>query len=216
MRVSPQTQMSRWSQWPRRIVAAGLLVLFVLPLAGWKSDSSYESVLKEWTRDDEAYNWTGIEARLVWHATYLSSSFRSAKVERYAELYQLMPTEVIRLKEAEQADGQKFDTFFISIYAGSRVYPDIGNDRSLWKLVLETSEGNQSEPVSWEEVPKNQVTRTLFPYIDRWSRLFEVKFPKSINATTKTAQLKMVGVPADSTLSWNLSKLRSETRQSSL
>ena len=61
----------------------GLLVLLmVLPSLGWGGKSDYKSVLKEWTREDEAYNWSSLEARLVWTATYLSEDFRRAKVER--------------------------------------------------------------------------------------------------------------------------------------
>ncbi len=192
------------------------MLLFVLtlatPLSAW-SQKSYKSILKDWTRDDEAYNWSEMEARMVWHATYLSDDFRAAKIERYAELYKLNPEEVLKLKTAEQEQAAKHDAFFVAVYAGSRVYPDIGKDRNLWRLVLETPAGSV-QPLVWEEVPRNQVTRTLFPYIDRWARLFEVKFPKSIQSQTANISLKMVGVPADSTLSWNIDKIRAKRAQS--
>lgn len=191
------------------------VLLMVVPIASWGSHSTdrsyhknYKRILKEWTRDDESYSWDGFEARLVWYATYFSSDFREAKVDRYAKLYQLTEDEVDQMKTKEMAENEKYDCFFVSIYAGSRVHPDIGKNRSLWKLVLETSEGYIVEPEIWEEIPKDQVTRTLFPYIDRWSRLFEVKFPKRINSSTARAKLKMVGVPADSMLEWKFKPSR--------
>jgi hypothetical protein len=197
----------------RNFLIFTLLLIMIVPVNAWSTKSSYKQILKEWTRDDEAYSWGEIEARLVWHATYFSPDFREAKVERYAKLYQLKEGEVERLRAEEMADSEKFDSFFVAIYAGSRIYPDIGKDRSLWKLVLETSEGDSIQPAMWEEIPKNQVTRTLFPYIDRWSRLFEVKFPKSIKPSTARAQLKMVGVPANSTLEWNFNRARHSALQ---
>ncbi len=196
-----------------------LVALMLAPSMGWTKDvrREYKHVLKEWTRDDEAYNWSeGLEARMVWSATYLSPRFREAKVERYADLYELGPGDVSRLRTSEASEQEKFDSFVVAIYAGSRVFPDIGKDRSLWKLVLETSDGEIVEPDVWEEIPKNQVTRTLFPYVDRWSKLYEVKFPKRITAATSNAQLKMVGVPADSTLDWDLDSIRIKSLQGKL
>jgi len=197
-----------------KIFISFLLVVFlILPSSVWsewerRAVRQYQSILKDWTREDEAYNWGSLEARLVWYATYQSSSFRKAKTERFAALYELGDAEIAKLQQRENEDAQQYDTFFISIYAGSRVYPDIGKNRSLWRLVLETPEGEIVEPSSWEEVPSNQVTRTLYPYTDRWSKAFEVRFPKVIKENTEWAHLKMVGVPADSVLDWNLEKIR--------
>ncbi len=196
----------------QRILLALLVLSLSVPSLGWagrRQQDSYKSVLSDWTRDAEAYNWKdGLEARMVWHATYLSRDFRHAKVERYAKLYQLQSADIERLKLEENSEAEKYDSFIVAIYAGSRVFPDLGKDRSLWRLVMETSEGTLVEPEKWEDIPKNQVTRTLFPYIDRWSKLYEVKFPKRITSLTQKAQLKMIGVPADSTLDWDLSSLR--------
>jgi len=188
-----------------------LLALFLsmnlAPALVW-SAKNYKSVLKEWTRNDEAYNWNNFEARLVWSATYLSDTFRRAKVDKYAQIYELDQAERASLLRKEEVDSQKYDTFFVAIYAGSREYPDIGKNRSLWKLVLKTPDHKSVPPTVWEEVPGNQVNRALYPYIDRWSRTFLVKFPKVITGDTEQAQLKMVGVPANSSLTWDLAKLR--------
>lgn len=198
----------------RAIVAFTLLLTFFLPTSLWaekayrsSAEKHYKSALKGWTRDDEAYNWASLEARLVWYATYLSSTFRSAQLERYAELYDLASVDMLKRRREEAEDSRQFDAFFISVYAGSRQFPDIGKDRNLWRLVLETTDGRVVEPESWEEVPRNQVTRTLYPYIDRWSRTYKVKFPKIVTTATKRVRLKMIGIPADSILDWDLTKL---------
>jgi hypothetical protein len=184
-----------------------LLVLLTL-LLSWPSilaaDKGYRSVLKEWTRDDEAYNWSQLEARLVWYATYLSHEFRSAKVSEYVRLYELDEKKKAELVHEEIEDANQYDSFFISVYAGSRQDPKIGKDRSLWRLVLETDGGEPVEPAAWTEVSRNQVTQNLYPYIDRWSRTYEVKFPKIVKQGVERLTLKMVGIPANSKLVWKL------------
>ena len=114
-------------------------------------------------------------------------------------------------KEAE-AD-EKYDTFFVSIYAGSREHPDISKNRHLWRMVLEVPGQSPLVPDRWEEVATDHVIRTLYPYIDRWSKNFLVRFPKTITDNTDSFDLKMVGVPADSQLTWNLEKLRQHAKK---
>lgn len=183
-------------------------VLFVCALSAFVSVAqagrSYRSVLGDWTRSDHIYTWDNFEARLIWHATYESPSFREAKVEKYTHLYELQGEELLRYVSQEEEEGRKFDVFILSVYAGSNQWYDFGRDTSLWRLVLETNDGKRRVADSLHEITQTQVERALFPHADKWSKLYEVKFPKIVGPETKTVTLKMVGVPADSTLTWSL------------
>ena len=181
--------------------------LFLLPPVVLSAKSNYDTILKKWTRGDEAYNWTNLEARLVWKATYLSSTMLDALVAKTSELYDVDAQEAAKYLQEEQKDHDKYDTFIVSIYAGSREHPEIGKDRKLWRMVLEAPGDHPVEPAVWEPFPKTQLTFILYPFQDRWSDTYIVKFPKITQANPAELELKMVGIPADSTLTWDLAKL---------
>ena len=187
------------------MVVVGLLLL---PPVAWSAKFDYDSILKKWTRGDEAYNWTNLEARLVWKATYLSPMMLDALIAKTSELYDVDPEEATKYLQEEKRDRDKYDTFIVSIYAGSREHPEIGKDRNLWRMVLETPGDRPVEPAIWEPFPKTHLTYVLYPFQDRWSKTYIVKFPKITQMQTPELELKMVGIPADSTLKWDLAKLQ--------
>ena len=185
-----------------------VVFLFVLSLlipqvgSSQPNRESYQSALKTWTRHDEVYTWKNFEARVVWYATYQSMSFRTARVLRYAKLYDLDEDQVQALIRQEKDEDKKYDVFFVSVYAGSAQWPDIGKDTSKWRIVLGTAAGNELEPVSMEKIPDDQILRQIYPYIDRWSSTYEIRFPKGLKEG-EPFELRMVGIPADSNLVWN-------------
>jgi hypothetical protein len=187
------------------LVMAGLLIL---PPVAWSAKFNYKSILKQWTRGDEAYNWTNLEARLVWKATYLSNTMLDALITKTSELYEMHPEEAEKYLEEEKAGRDKYDAFIVSVYAGSREHPEVGKDRHLWRMVLESPDHRPVEPAIWLPLPKTHLTHVLYPFQDRWSKTFLVKFPKITEAETREIQLKMVGIPADSQLTWDLAKLQ--------
>lgn len=177
----------------------GLLLLFLsLPLF---AGQSYRSVLKKWTRHDRVFVWDNLEARLVWYATYLSEDYREKRRERLAGLYEWTAEERGREERQDQGESQRYDAFFLGVYSGSSAWPEIGKDSGKWKIVLEV-EGREPVPaVSMERIPLTQVERTLYPYLDKWSEGYLVKFPKQIGDGEKF-RLRMTGIPARSELMW--------------
>lgn len=152
---------------------------------------SYRSVLKKWTRHERVYVLDNLEARLVWHATYLSDDFREARRQKIAEIYQ----------ETDEERQKKYDVFFIGIYAGSSQFPEIGKESGKWKLFLQAGHQEAVESVVFEKVPVTQVERMLYPYLDKWSKAYVVKFPKTISEGDSFS-LTMPGIPAKSVLMW--------------
>lgn len=168
---------------------------------------SYDSILKEWTQRDEAYNFQNLEARLVWTCTYESPTFRAAKLDRMVELFRLSSKKLAELSREEEEAAAKHDIFFCAIYVGSRVHKFIEKDWKEWNLVMER-DGTPIRPEIIELAPSNQINHLLYPYIDRWSKPYRLMFSKSVGPDTRYLQLKMITIPADSTLEWNLAKLR--------
>ncbi len=162
---------------------------------------SYKSVLKKWTRHDRVFVLENFEERLNWHATYLSEEFREARRKKLTNLYEWTDQESVRRKNEDRDEADRYDTFFLGIYSGSSVWPEIGKDTGKWKMVLEAEGRPVAESVRLERVPMTQLERTLFPYLEKWSHAFIVQFPKTIQAG-KPFRLRMTGIPARSELVW--------------
>lgn len=174
-------------------VLLGTSLLFATP--------KYRSVLNKWTRHDTVYVWDNLEARLVWHATYLSPEFRHARRAKLTELYEWNQEELAQQIRKDDEEERKNDSFFLSVYAGSSRVPEIGKDTSTWKIVLETDGGAPVEALKMERLKVTQLDRILYPFIDRWSHTYLVTFPKTIHGGEKF-KLRMTGIPARSQLSW--------------
>lgn len=176
-----------------------VVVCFLL-IIGVAEAASYRSVLKRWTREGRDYSFDNLEMRLHWHVTYLSPEFREARREKLASDYEWSHEEQTRYDSQEMRETTREDQFFVAIYAGSNAWPEIGKDTGKWRIVLETG-GKRVEPLGLERVSLSEVERGLYPYTDRWSKGFLLRFPKSIKEG-EAFSLKMLGVPANSILTW--------------
>jgi hypothetical protein len=183
---------------PKKIVALAAILLAAPVAAGAKA--SYKSALKEWTRTDKVYVWDNMEARLIWNATYLSSDFRAARRERLDALLDWTDEELARKVREDAEEAGAYDVFFLSVYAGSAVFPEVGKDDGLWRFFLDAN-GTTSEPSQVERLPVTQVERVLYPHLDKWSRAYYVRFPKKLSGTDAFT-LRMAGIPAASKLVW--------------
>ncbi len=181
-------------------------VLFALPLEA----RSYRSVLREWTRQGRDYTFENLEMRMSWKVTYLSPEFRRARREKLAKEQQWSPAEIERALSEDEAESRRYDIFFAAIYAGSNAWPEIGKDTGRWRMALEGlpsglpsgSQGGQGvTPVSIERVSISEVERGLYPYLDKWSKAFLLKFPKTVQEG-QSFSLQMKGIPATSELQW--------------
>lgn len=175
-----------------------LLVLFSLS-AG--AAPRYRSVLNQWTRSDKVYVMENIEARVIWHATYFSREYRKARLDQISRLSDWTMAEYQRSLEEDRAEGEKYDVFFVSVYAGSSQFPEIGKDEGRWRIVLDVEGEGEVPSISFERIRVTQLERTIYPYIDKWSNAYLVKFPKMIREG-KPFQLRMGGIPAKSKLAW--------------
>lgn len=184
------------------LAAAGLLLASPIARAkAPKHEKVYEKVLKQWTREDKVYVWDNFEARLVWHATYLSPEYRAARRERLAGLYEWTNEELVKKIREDAEEDSAGDEFFLSIYAGSSEWPEVGKDDGKWRIVLEQDGRAPVEAIKLERLPLTQAERELYPFLDKWSIAYLVRFPKMIRSGAPF-RIRMTGIPARSELLW--------------
>ncbi|MBI1908964.1 MAG: hypothetical protein HYS22_02195 [Deltaproteobacteria bacterium] len=184
-----------------KIVGALVVVLFSLMA---EARSPYKAALKKWTEKDSAYSWDNFEARMVWQATYQGAEFRKARVEEQARIYQLREEEKAALMKKEEEELAVYDDFFVALYTGSGQWSDIGKDLKLWRIVLALPDERENSSPSIEVVKSGELERKFYPYIDKWSRTFRIRFAKFLPPETKEFSLRMIGIPATSTLEWKV------------
>ena len=180
------------------VIATALLALAPPAAAG----PSYKSILKDWTRTDKVYVIENFEARMIWNATYLSDDFRAARREKLAKLLEWNNADLLKKVKEDGEESRQYDVFFLSIYAGSSKFPDVGKNDGQWRVVLEAPSGRDVEAKEFERIPVTQIERETFPYIDKWSNAYYVRFPKTLHGGD-SFKLRMSGVPAHSELVWN-------------
>jgi hypothetical protein len=180
----------------KTLAVAAMLAIAVAAEAG----TSYQSSLKEWTRTGKVYVWDNMEARLIWNATYLSPEFRAARREKLDALLEWTDGELATKIREDAEESAAYDVFFLSVYAGSAVSPEVGKDDGLWRLFLDTK-SDAVAPAQMERLPVTQVERALYPHLDKWSRAYYVRFPKTLRPG-EPFTLRMAGVPAKSQLVW--------------
>lgn len=181
----------------RKLLLLSLLVVATPALAG----DGYKDALKKWTRQDKVYQLRNLEMRAEWHATYLSPEFRQVQLEKEQTLMSLLPEEVMARQDQATQQLKKYDEFFISIYAGSSEWRDIGKKTGLWRFLLEVPGKDPVKALSQQRVTDDVIIRKLYPYITPWAKTLILRFPKTITPG-ESFQLTMAGIPAESKLSW--------------
>jgi hypothetical protein len=138
---------------------------------------SYEDILERWTRSDREYD--RLETRLYVSATYKSWPFRQAYVAEYARIFLLPDREREALLARETASFEQFHDFVLSAYTPYRQSGDFLTRTGIWKLYLEGPNGVQVPTSRVDRVAEPpQVLSAFYPYVNRWSRTFLVRFPR--------------------------------------
>ena len=138
---------------------------------------------------------------MVWHATYLSPEFREARRKKLAYLYEWNGSDLQKQIQSDQEEMAKYDVLFLGIYAGSSSLPEVGKNDKIWKIVLQAGDHNPVTSVAFEKISITQLEKTLYPYLDKWSQAYMIRFPKSIQGD-EVIRLRMTGLPARSELVW--------------
>src|SRR3990172_6297319 len=167
-----------------------LAALFAYSCAGGgvKKPSSYNDELERLTRRGRIYE--GLDARLHIYAVYKSETFRRAYIDEYASRYALSDELREVLLKFELESGEKYNEFLISDNSGARL-----------------------EPVEIKRLDaKDPLYREFYPFIDYWSYVYSVRFPKyGVNGThpmggadSEYLTLTVTGIKGAGVLKWIL------------
>lgn len=169
---------------------SGIIILLLL-LVALDLQASYKSIYTKWTKSDQVYSIDTLNATLMWNATFFSQDYIAERNQKTESLG----------AESYQPDGIEF---MVVIYApkDSRRF-SLASD-TFWKCTLITSEGRVYFPVRIDPVAVEPLQRILYPRINRWSELYHVTFdPVDLG---DSFQLRLKGVTADSTLTWDVAR----------
>lgn len=174
----------------KKIFLFSLALLLVVVATTSAQAKSYKSVLKHNTQKKNVFVWDNMEVRLIWNATYFSPDYKEALTKRLEEMGN---TNWWAMHELE-----KGDVFFVGLYQGSAEWAEIGKDDGALKFEVIRPDGEVIQAKRIENIPITQTERSLFPYLDKWSKAYLVTFPKN-SVETKT-QLKLLSPSAQSVL----------------
>lgn len=147
-----------------------------------KQASSYEATTKAWTRRGllrASFTQQGSQL-LELYATFLSTDWRAAYVGRQAELQKLSKAarESLEQEQRKLASEAYVVKLLVSTYHPE--HNDLHRDRSIWRVALIDSEGNE---IPAEKIEKDRRPRSLiaaeFEKFGDFAEAYQVTFPHS-------------------------------------
>jgi hypothetical protein len=184
-----------------RHIAACAAAAALLILAG-QASAGYGMKVSGATETGRVYHANNWDAEIIWHATFMSDRFRQAYEQRYAKLNHFDQYGALQFAAEQDLRQRRGWEFYIGIYTKDRYKEFTTYEDSFWKIKLVTGLGEEVAPITVEQVPITPLEENLFPYLDRWSRLFRVVFPKV--ALGDRIELTAYSVIGESTLKWRL------------
>ena len=119
------------------------------------------------------------------YAVYKSETFRRAYIDEYASRYALSDELREVLLKLELESGEKYNEFLISAYTPVDEWNDFDDREPTWRMYLSDKSGARLEPVEIKRLDaKDPLYREFYPFIDYWSYVYSVRFPKyGVNGT---------------------------------
>lgn len=139
---------------------------------------SYQRILSNWTRSSSHYY--GLDTEALATATYWSESFTEAYVAERTRAEALPEAKAAELRDQLLAGQVKANHFRLTFYTVERDWNDLGLADASWKVYLKQKDGTLIEPLSIRKHKiRPQAETVYFPQTDRWSRTYDVWFPKT-------------------------------------
>lgn len=165
---------------------------------------TYTNDLKRVTRKGQMYNYTTWDAKIIWRATFFDDQFRREFAKKHAAIKYMGPLETAEWM-ADQQYIQEREWDFIVVLYSKKDYKKFSMDPdSFWEALMTTADGETVYPKSIEQISITPYEKVMFPYIDRWSKIYRVSFPKV--ALSKDVSLTMRSIVGQSTLTWKTEK----------
>ncbi len=142
----------------------------------------YEAVYEAWTRDADRFSWGELDEALRVSATYESTDFRTAYVARYANDHSLTPENRDTILDATLADARAHHRFFVTVAGDVWAEQNLASERSAWRVLLVTEEGEMHVPASVARVRRpSAAERTYFPTATVHRQAFRISFPTEVD-----------------------------------
>ncbi len=172
----------------------------------------YESIYAAWTRDEQDFEWVGLNDVLHVTATFESWEFRWAYVVRYAADHALEGERRNALLRASLEDSQEHHRFFVTLSGQLFDEQNLASEHSAWRVVLVDDQGRQTEPLAIERVRRpSAAERVYFPSISQHRQAFRLVFPAqrpdgtaSLPADTHVVRLRFAGARGQLDVRWEM------------
>lgn len=174
--------------------------------------SSYERVLRNWTREGKLYR--EFDTRMLVWATLYSSDFVKAYLSEEARTRGWdQPTFVKKLSETER-QYENVIPFQLAVLTHKKEWDDFDKPKSSWNLFLLTDLGERVKPIAIRRINlEPESVRIMFPYLSSWSSIYFVTFPAISpegqsywNDRTKFLSLVIAGPSGKLELVWKFSR----------
>lgn len=150
---------------------------------------------------------------LIVDAIAKDRTYRRLYVDMLAEQYLLPPAEVRRLQDKQEEAFRTGIELVVLVYEGTRRPPtNLAKGDALWRLYLRDDDGQLLAPAQVRRVGEDSTEyaylEQYFYGLDRWSRVYTVRFPKLSKGVlgqppgTEPMELIVTGIPGRVVLRW--------------
>jgi len=158
-----------------------ILFLSLLVLLGCSSNQVTNRANEEYKldRDDylpvvEAYStsakhYSGFQNIFSFHATVLNTKVYDFVIRRRATYFEWSLDNYRKERTLALADMQQKTKIFISFYAADDDHNDLNNEKSVWKIYLDSNGNRYSAKIEKVKDAPAEIL-DLYPYFDRWSK----------------------------------------------
>lgn len=168
--------------------------------AGGTPETEYHKTLQSLTKYERLF---GLDKTLYeTYITYYSPELSQQYVNEYAKIYSLPDAQKNTMLNAEANDANQYDVFMIGHYASENDNQRLNTtdpQKIVWRFYLKNADGTQVESLEIKPVTLGTQMNYFYPYLNAWSRLYRVKFPKT---QSSTKNLVMKGPIRELTFVW--------------
>lgn len=149
---------------------------------------AYERTTRAATRDLRLYT-DGLTTALLLHAAWLDEDLRRAQEDLRAHLFLLEPAAREARLEASLAEGRAHHVFVVSADSQWREELELAFDDSTpWRIRAFSGE-KACTPEKIEELEPTPTDEKLYPFLDRWSHVWTVRFARDCGDGPMVLQL---------------------------
>ena len=180
---------------------AFIIVILVLVALAFclQAFAGYRGELRHATSRGGMYDLKTGNAKILWTATLFTDDYRRAFAEKHAEIKYLNDLEAARyIGDQENEQAREWEVI-ISMYTPKAYKKFSLEPDSFWETFLTTEFGENVWPLSIEKLKVTPYWKVMYPFLERWAKLYRVTFPKS--ALGKKATITMRSVVGDDELS---------------